>query len=262
MRAAAGAVVGHDAATRAAATSATVSQGCGASTLLTCGANIGDADHDLGGGAVGHDLAVGEDDDAGRDLGGQLDVVGGEHHAVAVGGEVAQRGDQALLGGVVEAARGLVEQQHRGRGGEHHGEREREALPLGEVARVGGVVDAGSEPVEHRARRARARRRSRASAARHSSPTRSATSRSVGSCGTSPTRVTSSRPRRRRGTRAADASRCRVVRVVQADERGEQRRLAGAVAAHDRDDLAAVGGQGDAAQRRHRAVADDDVARR
>ena len=71
---------------------------------------------------------------------------------------------QRALGGVVEAAGRLVEQQHPRAGGEHERQREGEPLALGEVARVLVAGDAGHEPVEQRAAACRppaARRRPR-----------------------------------------------------------------------------------------------------
>ena len=45
-----------------------------------------------------------------------------------------ERRGERVLGGVVEPPRRLVEEQHGGRAGEHDGQREREALTLGQVA--------------------------------------------------------------------------------------------------------------------------------
>ena len=71
--------------------------------------------------------------------------------------------DQPVLGRVVEAAGGLVEQHHRRLGRQDDGEREAEALALGQVAGMGPGVDVGHEAVERRPRScpARGRRRGR-----------------------------------------------------------------------------------------------------
>ena len=66
---------------------------------------------------------------------------------------------QHVLGGVVEAARGLVEQQHPRPGHQHQRQGEREPLALREVAGVLVAGDAGHQPVEQRRGRRRCRRR-------------------------------------------------------------------------------------------------------
>lgn len=76
------------------------------------------------------------------EFGGQFHVVGGEDHRVALGDQVAQDVDQPGLGRVVQAAGRLVQQDQRRAGGQDDRQGEREALALGEVAGVGGVVDA------------------------------------------------------------------------------------------------------------------------
>ena len=113
------------------------------------GGRLGD---DAAGGPGGDDLALGEHDDLVGDGGDELDVVGGDEHGVPVGGEVAQDPGQ-LAPWRCSRGRGSARRAARraGRGGEHEGQGEREALALGEVARVGGVVDAGHQPVEDRA---------------------------------------------------------------------------------------------------------------
>lgn len=78
-------------------------------------------------------------------LGGELHVVGGQDDGVPVGGEAAKDLDQADLGGVVQAAGGLVEQQQGGAAREDQREGEGQALALGEIARVGVVGDVGEQ---------------------------------------------------------------------------------------------------------------------
>ncbi len=67
----------------------------------------------LGGGAVAGDAAVVEDDDLVGEPVGFLQVLGGEHHRRAGGGELGDDLPQRLAGGRVEAGGGLVEEQHR-----------------------------------------------------------------------------------------------------------------------------------------------------
>ena len=65
-------------------TSSTVSQGPGARTLVTCGANAGDATTTSAVGPVGDDLALGQHDDPVGHLGDELHVVGRHHDRAAV----------------------------------------------------------------------------------------------------------------------------------------------------------------------------------
>lgn len=74
-------------------------------------------------------------------LGRQLHVMGGQDDGVALGGQPAQDLDQADLGGVVQAAGGLVEEQQGGTAGEDQRQGEGQALALGEIARVDVVGD-------------------------------------------------------------------------------------------------------------------------
>ncbi len=104
-----------------------------------------------------------------------------------VGGEVAQDLHEPVLRGVVEAAGRLVEQQQRRPGREHDRQRQREPLPLGQVAGVlrrparrGTAGSNSSSVVPAGAALSR-------SAWAHSSPTVAAYSRSPGTCGTRPT---------------------------------------------------------------------------
>ena len=101
---------------------------------------------------MGHDLALGHHDDLVGDLGGELDVVRGQEDGVVVSGEVGDDARERRLAGVVEAAGRFVEQHHRRPGGEHDGQRQREPLSLGQVARVDGV---GSTPGASRSSRPR-----------------------------------------------------------------------------------------------------------
>ena len=85
--------------------------------------------------AVGDDLAVAEHDRVGGDAGGQLDVVGGEHHGTAAGGvpvhRVLERGARRR----VHATRRLVEQQDRRATDCDRGDRHPLALATREAAR-------------------------------------------------------------------------------------------------------------------------------
>ena len=127
-------------------------------------------DDHLAGRAVGDDLSGGEHDDAVRGLGDELDVVRGDDDAAPPLGEVAQAPPQGRLAGVVEPARGFVEQQARRTPGEQCGQGEPGPLAaregahrprrrhrtetepgrrlLGPTRRVPGVVEDG--PVEQR----------------------------------------------------------------------------------------------------------------
>jgi len=94
------------------------------------------------------DLAVGHHDRVVGGLRDELHVVAGHEHRVPVGGQGTHRRRERSLGGVVQPARRLVEQQHARPGRQHQGERERQALALGEVARVRVVGYAGDELVQ------------------------------------------------------------------------------------------------------------------
>ena len=135
------------AAQRPGLTSSTRSHG-GPSTLVTCGANAGDSATHPAYRPGRDDLALGEHDHLVGDQRGELDVVGGDQHGPALGGEAAQAAASAALGAVVEAAGRLVEQYDRRAAGQHQREGEREPLPLGEVARVLVAGDARHERVE------------------------------------------------------------------------------------------------------------------
>ena len=134
------------------ATSSTVSHGSGARILATCGANTGDGHHDVAGRAVGHDLAVGQHDDAVGDRRHELDVVGGQQHGVARRRRArAAIADQAALGRVVEAAGGLVEQHDTRASARSWTARTRASRWPSERSRgCAASVDAGDEPVEQR----------------------------------------------------------------------------------------------------------------
>ena len=95
------------------APAATVSHGCGARILATCGAKDGEetTTSAVGPSATTSPSArmhhpVGE-------LGGQLHVMGGQDDGVALGGQPAQHRDQTGLRRVVQAAGRLVEEQQR-----------------------------------------------------------------------------------------------------------------------------------------------------
>ncbi len=98
----------------AVATSSTVSQRCGAQDAGDLRRERRRGDQDGVGRAIGDDLAVGHDEDAVGDRRHELDIVGRQQHGVTGVGEVAQDRRQVALGGVVEAARRLVEQDDRG----------------------------------------------------------------------------------------------------------------------------------------------------
>ena len=90
--------------------------------------------HHVPGRPVGHHLAFGQHHRPGGHPGHQLDVVGGHHHGVAVGRQLARAAHQPGLARVVEAPGGLVEQHQRGGRGQHHGQGQGQALALGQVA--------------------------------------------------------------------------------------------------------------------------------
>src|SRR5690606_8532287 len=66
----------------------------------------------------------------------------------ALGGVLGENRGEPGLGGVVQAAGGLVEQEHGRGGGELDGQGECQLPALGQRARVGGRGDVGGEPVE------------------------------------------------------------------------------------------------------------------
>ena len=106
----------------------------------------GRGDDDVGGRAVGDDLAVGEDDDPGRRPRRRARRRASRARPRArAAASVLQQDVRAGLGRIVEPAGGLVEQEDRRRRGEDDREREREPLSLGQVPRVGVAVDAWGE---------------------------------------------------------------------------------------------------------------------
>src|SRR5436190_12877558 len=106
------------------------------------GGEVPAAGEDVGARTVGDHDPVAEQDDAVGELGGELDVVGGDQDGGAPLGEPVDEGDQVLLAAAVHATGRLVEGDEAGdavaveAAGE--GDREGEALALaaGEVARV------------------------------------------------------------------------------------------------------------------------------
>ncbi len=107
------------------------------------GGEVPAAGEDLGGGAVGDDDAIAEQDDALGEGRGELDVVGGDENAGAAAGEFVDQLDQILLAGAVHAAGWLVEgdksREFVAVGVAGEGDRQGETLPLTtrEVTRVG-----------------------------------------------------------------------------------------------------------------------------
>ena len=202
---------------------------------------------DLGGRAVRDDLAVGQDDHAVGQLGGQLHVVGGQDDGVALGREAAQdrrsggpwrrsrgrgsaRRGAAAAGGPSARApgRGPGAGPRRGHGGGcRPGRRAAAARPGHGRCR---------EPRRRRGRRRRTRRppcRRRGGRGVPGGRGRRGGSARAGPCGAGPPRPPGP---------------CRW-RADQADEGGEEGGLAGAVAAHQGDDLAGPDREVDVAQR-------------
>lgn len=180
-------------------------------------------------------------------LGGQFHVVRGQDDGVPLGREAAQDRDQAGLRRVVEAARRLVEQEQRRAGRQHDRQGEREALAFREVTGVGVVRDAGQQPRDKGAAGARTRARVMVGG---------------GALGGHRVRVQEVPRFLRDQADAADqVARARAVRdhpahqgragrrADQADQGGQESGLAGAVAAHQGDDLAGPDREVDVAQR-------------
>ena len=220
----------------------------------------GRRDDHVGGRAVGDDLAFGHHHDAVRGSRRRTRRRGSRPRSRDRRPASSRRIARELaLGAVVEAARRLVEQHDPRRRRELHREHERESLSFGEVTRMRVVGDAGREPVERS--RARARRRVRLGVGlrelladgveveqvgrrlRHEPDERARLASGARSAGSRP--PTSTRP---------------PWRAPGALQRPEQRRLARAVAAHERDDLARAQLEVDVAHRDDRAVAHDDPA--
>ena len=144
------------------------------------------------------------------------------------------------LGRVVQPAGRLVEQQHRRRGGEHDRQGQRQPLALGQVARVRVVGDAG-----RRAGRAASRRRARRAPAvavgRGALVGDGLEVEQVGRRSAAPGRPAPRGARRPRPAGSAPSTATTPpARRPAALQGPEQRGLAGAVAAHQRDDLAGV----------------------
>ena len=98
--------------------------------------------------ALGGDAAVVEDDHLVGEPVGLLEVLGGEHHRGAGGGELGDDRPQCLAGGGVEPGGGLVEEQDRRRGDQAGGEIDSAPCPARQLAdpAVGDVVQL--EPVD------------------------------------------------------------------------------------------------------------------
>ena len=95
------------------------------------------AAEDLAGWAVGDHDALAQEDDPLREGGGELGVVGRDHHGRAAVRELADARGERVLVQPVHAAGRLVEEDHRGRlAREHDLERQALALTSRQVARV------------------------------------------------------------------------------------------------------------------------------
>src|SRR5690606_17076778 len=90
--------------------------------------------------------ALGEHDRPVGDLGDELHVVGSHDDGPPLGGELPQPPAQRRLRRVVQPPRRLVEGDDPGRGREDDRQRQPQPLPLGQVPRVGLVVDARHQP--------------------------------------------------------------------------------------------------------------------
>ena len=90
-------------------------------------------------------------------MGDELDVVRRDHDRMSVVRELFDDLGEPCLGGRVEPAGGLVEQQHPRRAGELQRDDECQTLTFGEVAGVRVGRDVDREPVEDRGARARRR---------------------------------------------------------------------------------------------------------
>src|ERR1700754_2183494 len=78
------------------------------------GGEVPAAGEDLGARAVGDHDAVAEEDDALGELGGELDVVGGDEDGGALRGKAVDEGDEIVLAAAVHAAGRLVEGDEAG----------------------------------------------------------------------------------------------------------------------------------------------------
>ena len=215
-------------------------------------------DHRVGR-AVGDDLAFGHHHDAVRARRDELHVVGRHDDRVTVGREVAEDARELAFGAVVEAAGRFVEQDDARRRRELHREHQREPLPFGEIARMRAGVDARREPIERDARAA-------GLGARLGVGLRELFGDGV-EVEQVGRRLRHEADERARlggrevsGVAAADVDPAALARAG-ALERPQQRRLAGAVAAHERDDLAGAQLEVDVAHGDDRSVAHDDPAR-
>ena len=193
----------HDAGSRAAATSATVSQGSGCSDLGDLRRERRGAGEHLAGGPSATTSPSARTTTRSATSAASSTSWVARTTVCAGGGQLAQDPHQPLLGRVVQAAGRLVEQQQAGGSGQDDGQREGEPLPLGQVARV-QVLARPARPAGRAARgscRSRPRSRRRRPGTRRP-PTRRTAAR-PGSCGTSPTSRTSSAGGRSPGTRPA-----------------------------------------------------------
>ena len=204
--------------------------------------------------AVRHDLTVGEQDAPIRHARHDLHVVRREHDGGAAGREPAQDPLEVCLRGVVEAAGRLVEQDKPRSVRQDDGEGEDESLALGEVSWVCVAVDAMQQLVEDGSRRASLEASLRVGR-RALRGDRGLREQELGTLGHEP-------------DEAGPLLRGQVDRASSLDlddtlgrradprEEAEQRRLARAVAPHERRDGATVKLQAGVAQRHERAEGD------
>ena len=199
--------------------------------------------HHVPGRSVGHHLALGQHHGPGGQLGHQLHVVGGHHDAVPVGGQLPHHRHQPLLAGVVQPPGGLVEQDHRRTRGQNDGQGQGQPLALGQVAGVPVPGHSGQDLLEH------GRRGPRVEAGlpigggaliAH----RLAVEEGPGVLGNEADQRDQP-PGRHVGRPGAEHADVPARRLAQTGQMGQERGLAGAVAAHQGHHLAGLTFEGD-----------------
>jgi len=97
-------------------------------------------DH-LTSGPISKEFALTQHDDATCNLGHELDIMSGHHHAGAFTSKIHQHCAQVILGRIVETARWFIEQHHGWSSGHDDGQGQAQPLSFREIARMAVAID-------------------------------------------------------------------------------------------------------------------------
>ncbi len=213
-------------------------------------------------GALVRDLAVVHDDAAGDQRLQRAELVRDQQHGAAAGDELAQRAGERGLARRVDPGRRLVEHQQLGAAGQGPGDQRALLLAAGQAGhRVAGAVGQPDllEGGRHGGPVGGPRRAEDAPTGDQAGPDHLGHRRRHAGTGADPLRHVPDPLPSFEAAVAEQGDRAGAQRH-QPQDRPDQRRLAGAVGAQDRDHVAALDAQRDAPQHDLVVVADDGIA--